>query len=136
MEEIQLKYPIKDNGIEIKALSLRRVTVADLEVISKEKTELAKSVCLLSLLSAADLAELGNAVAPSLGGLVKRRDRAGSSRAFRPGRGDGDEAGRGGVVGRESESGDRRGTSAVTSPGNYRSPKNAMIPPTTATPMG
>ena len=50
-ETIELKYPIQSDGKEIKALHLRRVRVLDLEVMEQEKTQLAKSVRLLSQLT-------------------------------------------------------------------------------------
>lgn len=51
MNQISLQYPINVDGVEVGSLNLRRVTVADLEVMNQEKTELAKSIRLLSLLA-------------------------------------------------------------------------------------
>ncbi len=50
METIKLKYPIEVAGEKITNLNLRRVTVGDLELMNREKDELGKSICLLSLI--------------------------------------------------------------------------------------
>jgi len=50
MTTIHLKYPITSNGIEIKSVTLRRITVGDLEVVSPESSELGKSLKLVSML--------------------------------------------------------------------------------------
>jgi hypothetical protein len=50
-ESISLRYPIQIDGVQIKWLPLRRVIVADLEMMNEEKTELAKSIRLVSLVT-------------------------------------------------------------------------------------
>jgi len=50
METITLKYPIDVAGEQITSLNLRRVTVGDLEITNREKDELSKSICLISLI--------------------------------------------------------------------------------------
>jgi len=50
MKTIDLKYPIEVDGAPVASLKLRRVTVGDLELMNREKDELAKSIRLLSMI--------------------------------------------------------------------------------------
>lgn len=47
-ETIKLDYPINVDGVEVGELRLRRVSVLDLEVMGREKSDLLKSIRLLA----------------------------------------------------------------------------------------
>jgi len=78
MKTIELQYPIEVNGERITQLTLRRVTVGDLEIMNRETDDLAKAIRLLSLISelspddvrrldAADFNRISEAVSDFLG---------------------------------------------------------------------
>ncbi|WP_330927082.1 phage tail assembly protein [Candidatus Sororendozoicomonas aggregata] len=50
-EAFKLNYPIEVDSIETDTLHLRRITVTDLEAQQVEKTELGKSILLVSRIS-------------------------------------------------------------------------------------
>lgn len=50
-EAIKLQYPVKVDGVETDTLHLRRLTVADLEIVDSIKSELEKSIRMLSLVA-------------------------------------------------------------------------------------
>lgn len=51
METIELEYPIEIDGVEIKSLRLRRPKVRDLQVMEREKTDMAKTIMLIANLA-------------------------------------------------------------------------------------
>ena len=51
-ETIKLKHPIECEGRTVNELTMRRVTVGDLEVMDQEKTDIARAVRLTSLVAA------------------------------------------------------------------------------------
>ena len=50
-ETIKLKHPIECEGRTLSELTMRRVTVGDLEVMDKEKTDIARAARLTSLVA-------------------------------------------------------------------------------------
>jgi len=50
-QTIELKYPIDVNGAEVKSVSVRRMTVGDLEIANLEKNEFAKSIRMVATLT-------------------------------------------------------------------------------------
>jgi len=50
-ECIELDHPITVTGEKITSLNLRRVTVRDIEIMNMEKSEMAKSIRLLAMIS-------------------------------------------------------------------------------------
>jgi len=59
-EEIKLEYPIIVNGEKITRLKLRRVTVRDIEIMNMEKSEMAKSIRILAMISDNDEDDIRN----------------------------------------------------------------------------
>jgi len=59
-ELIELDHPITVNGEKITRLELRRVTVRDIEIMNMEKSEMAKSIRLLAMISDNDEDDIRN----------------------------------------------------------------------------
>jgi len=59
-KEIKLEYPIIVNGEKITRLKLRRVTVRDIEIMNMEKSEMAKSIRILAMISDNDEDDIRN----------------------------------------------------------------------------